>query len=126
MAGDHGMLEKRAFYEEASRVPLLMCVPWLTTQQRDVSGNVGHVDLVPTLMDLMGGPEPGHLQGRSLLPVLQGEKTLAENDVFIEWNGTSDTLTDRDLGSPDINRMIPMPWRSVVTPDRRKSNRCPP
>ncbi|MYA62599.1 MAG: sulfatase-like hydrolase/transferase, partial [Dehalococcoidia bacterium] len=29
MMGDHGMLEKRSFFEEASRVPLLMRVPWL-------------------------------------------------------------------------------------------------
>ena len=124
MAGDHGMLEKRAFYEEASRVPLLMRVPWLANEQRDVPGSVGHIDLVPTLMELMGAPSSERLEGSSLVPVLRGEKTLADNDVFIEWNGTSDALPDRDLGSPAINRMIPMPWRSVVTPDRWKLNLC--
>ena len=30
MAGDHAMFEKRAFYEESARVPMLLSVPWLT------------------------------------------------------------------------------------------------
>ena len=47
MLGDHGMLEKRSFFEEASRVPLLMHAPWLSSGQQRVDGSVGHVDLVP-------------------------------------------------------------------------------
>ena len=49
MAGDHGMLEKRSFYEEASRVPLTMRVPWLSDEQTTLEGSAGHIDLVPTL-----------------------------------------------------------------------------
>ena len=47
MMGDHGMLEKRSFYDEASRVPLLMRVPWINNVRRDIGGGVSHVDLVP-------------------------------------------------------------------------------
>ncbi len=124
MMGDHGMLEKRAFYEEASRVPLLMRIPWLSRQQVGVGGNFGHVDLVPTLLGLIDEPIPDGLQGASRVSVLKGEATLDDNDVFIQWNGTSDELGDRNLGSPAINRMITLPWRSVVTPDRWKLNLC--
>ena len=115
MMGDHGMLEKRSFYEEASRVPLLMRVPWLSKEQREVAGSVGHIDLVPTLLDLLGEPVPDHLQGKSLVPALSGEQTLEDNDVFIQWNGISAELGDRVLGSPAINRMLALPWRSVVS-----------
>ena len=53
MAGDHGMLEKRSLYEEASNVPLLIYVPWLNYDgQQRIDGSVGQVDLVPTLLDL--------------------------------------------------------------------------
>ena len=123
MLGDHGMLEKRSFYEESSRVPLLMRVPWLSSGRRSVDGSVGHVDLVPTLLDLLDESLPSRLEGRSLAPVLRGEETLDENDVFIEWNGTSATLPDRFLGSEAINRMLALPYRSVVS-DRWKLNLC--
>ena len=123
MLGDHGMLEKRSFYEESSRVPLLMRVPWLSSGRGLVDGSAGHVDLVPTLLDLLDEFLPSRLEGRSLVPVLRGEETLDGNDVFIEWNGTSPTLPDRFLGSGAINRMLALPYRSVVS-DRWKLNLC--
>ena len=124
MMGDHGMLEKRSFFEEASRVPLLMKVPWLSREQTRIEGSVGHIDLVPTLLDLMGQDIPSDLQGKSLQPVLKGESDLSDNDVFVQWNGTSNEIPDRFLGSAEINRFLALPWRSVITPDRWKLNLC--
>ena len=126
MAGDHGMLEKRSMYEEAARVPLLMRIPGSApdTQRaaRRISGSVSLVDLVPTLLDVSGtgtdaGPE---LQGNSLAQVIHGNADLSDNDVFVQWNG----MGDRNLGTPEINRMASMPWRTVITPDRWKLNLC--
>ena len=122
MAGDHGMLEKRSLYEEASNVPLLIYVPWLNYDgQQRIDGSVGQVDLVPTLLDLSGSDIPEHLEGKSLVSVLEGDKDLSHNDVFIQWNG----MGDRNLGSPEINRMVSVPWRGVVTGDRWKLNLSP-
>ena len=127
MAGDHGMLEKRSMYEEASRVPLLIRVPGsdpddAVTSQR-VPGSVSLVDLVPTLLDLSGAgtdADVADLQGNSLAPVIRGDAGLSGNDVFVQWNG----MGDRNLGTPEINRMVSMPWRTVITPDRWKLNLC--
>ncbi len=82
------------------------------------------MDLVPTLLDLIGQPVPDGLQGKSVASVLKGEATLDGNDVFLQWNGTSDELPDRFLGSESINRMLTLPWRCVVTADRWKLNLC--
>ena len=123
MLGDHGMLEKRSFYEESARVPLFIRVPWLSSEPRLIGGSVGQVDLVPTLLDLLGEPAPDHLEGKSLLPVLRGQTTLDDNDVFMEWNGISPRLPDRFLGDAAINRMLALPYRSVVS-DRWKLNLC--
>ena len=120
MAGDHGILEKRTLYEEATRVPLLIHVPWISHNQKRIEGSISLVDLVPTLLDLVGDPIPGHIEGKSLAPVLKGEKRLNNNDVFLQWNGYG----DRNLGTAAINRMVAMPWRSVVTSDRWKLNLC--
>ena len=123
MAGDHGLLEKRSFYEESSRVPLLMRVPWLSTSQRMIEGSVGQIDLVPTLLDLLGQPVPSRLQGESRLPVLKGDAALDDGEVVIQWNGISPEMEDRHLGAAQINRMLALPWRSIVH-DRWKLNLC--
>jgi hypothetical protein len=39
----------------------------------------------------------------------------------VEWNG----FGDRNLGNSSINRMISVPWRSVISPDRFKLNLSP-
>jgi arylsulfatase A-like enzyme len=113
MAGDHGMLEKRSMYEESARVPLIMHVPGISNSHQMLEGAVGHVDLVPTILDLMGTSLPDHLQGKSLTPVLRGEQTLDGNEVFVQWNGVSD-IDDRHLGSAEINLRNTQPWRTIV------------
>ena len=120
MAGDQGMREKRAFYEPSAKVPLMMRIPHLGREHRMIPGNIGHIDLVPTLLDLMGQPVPEHLQGTSRVPVLEDRETLDDNDVFIQWNG----LGDRNLGSQQINLIATLPYRAIVTADRWKLNLC--
>ncbi|MDW3214300.1 MAG: sulfatase-like hydrolase/transferase [Ilumatobacteraceae bacterium] len=120
MAGDHGMCEKRTLYEGATRVPLLIHIPGRPARQRRVPGSLSHVDLVPTLLELAGAQPPPGLHGASRVDVLRGEADLRDHDVFIEWTG----LGDRDLGSDEINRMVAVPWRSVVSSDRFKLNLC--
>lgn len=124
MMGDHGMLEKRSMFEESSRVPWLMKIPWLSKDQKIVEASVSHIDLVPTLLDLLGEEIPQNLQGNSLKEVLDGQSDLTENDVFIEWNGFDPTVPDRFLGDVKINRMLALPWRTVITPDRWKLSLC--
>lgn len=116
MAGDHRMLEKRSLYEESARVPLLMRVPGMSDGGRRIAGNVGQIDLLPTLLDLIGQQIPEGIQGNSLKPVLVEGGDLERNDVFIEWNGTG-ALADRNLGSEAINLLNTAPWRGVVSGD---------
>jgi len=118
MAGDHCMLEKRAFYEESARVPLLLSVPWLTTEQKRVNGLSSHVDLVPTLLDL-AGHEPPNLDGQSKAAEIEA-CDLGEGTAVMEWNGVG----DRNLGNATINLLATLPWRSIVTADRWKLNLC--
>jgi len=121
MMGDHGILGKTVMYEEAVRVPLLMRMPMLGREQRVIRGRMGHIDLVPTLLELMGEPIPDHLQGKSRVPVLRGEATLEDNDVFIEWHG-SDGHPPESLGEAEVNRSMAPPLRTVVSAERWKLN----
>jgi len=67
--GDHGMWCKHTNYEQATRAPLIVVSPHHPGGQR-VSGLVEFVDIYPTLCDLAGVPRPPHLQGESLVPLL--------------------------------------------------------
>ena len=123
LLGDHGMLEKRSFYEESSRVPLLMGVPWISQDQRIIEGSMSQIDLLPTLLDLLSQPLPTYLHGSSLLPVLKGEATLQDEAVIVEWNGTGDNHMDREMPTQELTSMNSLIWRSIVY-NRWKLNLC--
>ena len=119
--GDRGMLNKRAFYEEVARVPLIIHVPWISKSEQRVDGSIGHTDLVPTLLDLMGEDVPDHLQGASRRDVLEGSNVLSD-DVFMQWHGGAATVP---LGNAEVERLSEIPWRCMVSGDRWKLNLSP-
>jgi arylsulfatase A-like enzyme len=119
--GDRGMLNKRSFYEEVARVPLIVHVPWLPGGERRINGSIGHVDLVPTLLDLLGQDVPEHLQGSSRKGVLEGDAKLGD-DVFMQWHGGAATVP---LGNAEVERLSEIPWRCMVSGDRWKLNLSP-
>ena len=121
LMGDHGILGKTVMYEESVKVPLLIRAPMLGKEQRVIHGNIGHIDLVPTLIELMGEPVPDNMQGESRVSALRGEATLEENDVFIEWDG-SDGHPPASIGEAEVNRSMAPPSRTVVSAERWKLN----
>ncbi len=61
--GDHGLIRKGGvMYDNLLRVPLLIRVPGQQAGCSDVLTQ--HEDLVPTLLDLLGLPKPGSIQGQ--------------------------------------------------------------
>lgn len=127
MMGDHGILYKTVFYEPSVRVALLMRVPWFGREQRIIPGRISQVDLVPTLLELMGEPVPDELQGTSRVPVLEGESTLAGNDVFIQWTGVGHPTSgfSMDLSEREMETILQAPWRTIVSAEGWKLNLSP-
>jgi tetratricopeptide (TPR) repeat protein len=83
--GDHGEQEHGLFvYEEAIHVPLVIKQEGNVGKGRRVPDLVQHVDLVPTLLDLVKAPAPGNLPGRSLKPLLEGTGLLAPANIYSE------------------------------------------
>jgi arylsulfatase A-like enzyme/Tfp pilus assembly protein PilF len=83
--GDHGEQEHGLFvYDEAVHVPLMIKQAGGTGAGRRVSDVVQHIDLVPTILDLVKAPVPGTLRGRSLEPLLNGTGRLREQAVYSE------------------------------------------
>lgn len=70
---DHGSVgHGHSVYDELLHVPLSMRIPGLTDGAM-VHGNVGLVDVVPTILDALGLPIPDQLEGRSLLGMIEGK-----------------------------------------------------
>lgn len=74
--GDHGLGEKELFYEQAVRVPFIIVDPRAAADATRGSVEtrfVEAVDVLPTILDALGLPQPDHLlEGRSLVPLLHG------------------------------------------------------
>ncbi len=80
--GDHGEATHGVFaYESTLRVPLVLWAPGLLPA-RVIDVPVGHVDVLPTILDLLGLPAPAGLSGRSLRPLLTGAGSEARPSYF--------------------------------------------
>lgn len=70
---DHGGWEHGAtLYQELVHVPLLLKLPGGTGAGRRIGEMVRQVDVLPTVLDVLGSKIPAGIQGTSLLPLLQG------------------------------------------------------
>lgn len=88
--GDHWLGEKELFHDASSRIPLIVVDP-----SRDADATRGQVhaglteaiDLVPTLVEFMGGMAPDHiLEGHSLLPTLHGKQQPERDYAISEYD----------------------------------------
>lgn len=89
--GDHWMGEKDLFHDPSVRVPLIIYDPRAqadATRGTVCDNLVEAIDLAPTFVEAMGGVPAGHiLEGRSLMPLIRGEKPADWRDaVFSEYD----------------------------------------
>jgi N-acetylglucosamine-6-sulfatase len=84
--GEHGIGPERRFaYEEGIRSPLTIRWPQAVKPGKRIRKLVMLQDLAPTLIDIAGGKPGGHIQGRSLVPLLKGRRTPWRKSFLIEY-----------------------------------------
>jgi N-acetylglucosamine-6-sulfatase len=107
--GEHGLsIERRLSYEESIRIPLIVRYPKLVRAGMKIDAMALGIDLAPTLLEIAGAPADPHIQGRSLLPLLRGERPSWRSSFLIEY------YSDRTM-----QRMLNMGYRAIRT-DRWK------
>ncbi len=91
---DHRIFLKKCMYEGSVHVPLFVSVPGIAPTDR--SQLVEHVDLFPTISDLVGAPVPDSVQGRTLTPLLGPDTAPADwrRSVFAQVNDLQMIRTD--------------------------------
>lgn len=82
--GEHGLsVERRLAYEESLRIPLIMRYPPLIAAGSTPEALVQTIDIAPTFVELAGGEIPAAYQGRSLVPLLEGETPVDWRDAIL-------------------------------------------
>lgn len=68
--GEHGMWCKHTLFELDNHVPLIIKTPGQSPAQKNSEAFVEYVDIYPSLCELAGLEIPGHLQGKSFVPLI--------------------------------------------------------
>ena len=83
MAGDHGRVYKRTFHEPALRVPLILRWPGRIPHGTRAAP-AENIDVMPTVLEAIGVPQPAMSLGRSLLPVISDPQAQHRGDLLSE------------------------------------------
>ncbi len=71
--GEHGWYDKRWMYEESFRTPLLVRWPGKIKPGSVNRDFVMNLDFAQTFLDIADADQPEDMQGRSMVPILEGE-----------------------------------------------------
>ena len=84
----HGMREKSySAYEEMIHIPLVVSNPILYPEPRETQAFYSHLDLLPTLAELAGIPEPASYGlGRSMVPVLRDPSASVKDCILFSYD----------------------------------------
>lgn len=95
---EHGWVgwHSHTLYDELLRVPLVVKLPDDRAAARRIGYQVRLTDLVPTVLDVLGMPVPQHLDGTSLLPLVDGPPDGRRLAVSQRDGGGSSSIRSSD------------------------------
>jgi hypothetical protein len=68
----HGFEHGHSLFDELIRVPMVFSLPGVLAEDMRVTSQVRLLDVEPTILDLLGIEPPEHIEGVSLLPLMNG------------------------------------------------------
>ena len=83
--GDHGWFDKRWMYEESLKMPLIVKWPGVTQPASVDTHMVQNLDYAQTFLEMAGASIPSDMQGRSLVPLLKGEKPPWRDSIYYHY-----------------------------------------
>lgn len=95
LVGHVSTFKEGRLFDEVIRIPLIFWYPGGLPAGRVVDEPVQCIDVLPTLMELIGQPTPLGAQGASLVPLLRGQPGWQERPVFCETSGGGYTADDQ-------------------------------
>ncbi len=103
--GHHRMVRKSSFYDEASKVPMIVSAPGRgRVDVIDADHLVSAVDVVPTICDYAGVPAPPEMRGRSLRAWVEGDN--APDRAFVAGEMFRGGVPGRMIRSPRYKYIV--------------------
>jgi arylsulfatase A-like enzyme len=81
-------------FEETTRIPIVLALPGVLDGGRAVADRVRNIDIAPTVLELEGLEADPRMSGKSLMPLVRGEKEPEPRVVVTEGRGTRGILWD--------------------------------
>ncbi|MFO8055739.1 MAG: sulfatase [bacterium] len=80
--GDHDFWTHGILYQEQVLLPLIFRVPGM--EGKRVSGRVRSIDIMPTILDLLGVRDPQQTDGKSLVPAMKSGRDIKDRPAYAE------------------------------------------
>ncbi len=107
---EHGEYSQGVFiYDSTLLIPWIMTGPGIGASRR-IKEQARTIDLLPTLIDLLGGETPGGCQGVSLVPVFSGGR------VRTTYSYAESLLPKIDMGWTELRGMRTDKWKYIRAP----------
>lgn len=109
MAGEFGLGGKALNYDACLRIPMVVMDPRLppSARGRRLPELVQSIDIAPSLLDIAGLPKCPSMQGRSMMPLLRGERTAWREYAF------SENLWSTVFGNPRVESVRSREWKYI-------------
>ena len=135
MAGEHGLWYKNSFLEASVAAPLIFSYPKTLPVNKKINESSMLLDIFPTLCDLSDIGQPNDLEGKSLLPLMNGIENADNSDrvaysemyrsstgimvrkgkwKYIRYNSEKEYLYDIDTDPREINNLINSTQHQVI------------
>lgn len=82
--GSHGLMGKQNLYEHSMGAPLVFSGPGIP-RGKSSEAFAYLFDIYPTVCELVGAPVPDGLDGKSLAPVIRGQRVGVRDTIFLAY-----------------------------------------
>ncbi|MBI5184634.1 MAG: sulfatase [Nitrospinae bacterium] len=110
--GDHGEItHDRYLYDSTQWIPLVFCMKDKIKAGSKIINPVSHIDVMPTILDLLGVPSTEGIQGRSLAKAILAGEDLENKPIYME------SLSHK-LEKPegiDVRGLVRDNWKFILT-----------
>lgn len=110
--GDHGeslndhdeLLHGDAYFDSVVNVPLVIRVPGMPGNAAAIDALVSQVDVLPTILEIVGAVPPAGIDGVSMLPLMRGEAAAIREIALVEGG------VARQIGKHPKGAVIALPF----------------
>jgi choline-sulfatase len=93
--GRHGLIGKQNLFDHSVRVPLMVTGPGIP-KNRKIGAPVYLQDIMPSTLEVAGIDKPGHIQFKSLMPLIEGKVDKSYEAVYGAYLKLQRMVTEGD------------------------------